>query len=525
MTGIPTTSRHFSTGAMQDIDTFVGLTSTRKTYSLSTKHSEQQRTFSAYCLATDYTCFGVSDGSTRFGNVHLLILQCRCPLESGMDNDIMILLTAYQRNLEFLSIGPLHPCAFANVLKPYLPWPMFLETLVVPWRLMSRQDTDFCQQVIEQSPQSLRALTVRAHCYGDGTGFRQQEFDTTRLPLDLFKHVDSFEGERKTEIHELNLQNQNLSGCKTTWIKYVDFCKLKTLQVWNCDGLDELLAEMENISREHNMQLHGLVLSLEEGFTTPVRVENFLSMTARLSYLHAAYVADTTAVGFPGFDIKCLRPHAATLKDLLLGIGSNGEFWHLHVPSIADIEWLTTTCTKLRQLAIPLPGITLKNAFSGQWGDCGTALLRLASLPRLKILRILTWPHVAADPLVDTMASINRRFSPGREKYLQSLHTIADSIARLFHQIRDEHADRLSVIMFGHTEAEQWVKDESGTGRMFFDLPITYKVRRVMTEFGLRTIVERIEPQEMKYEEPIAYVVDEDTDQGLSLEAYLSKKL
>ena len=50
--------------------------------------------------------------------------------------------------------------------------------------------------------------------------------------------------------------------------------------------------------------------------------------------------------------------------------------------------------------------------------------------------------------------------------------------------------------------------------------PATYKIRRVESEFGMLLETARIEPSEMQYEEPIAYVYDEDTDQGLSLESY-----
>lgn len=53
-----------------------------------------------------------------------------------------------------------------------------------------------------------------------------------------------------------------------------------------------------------------------------------------------------------------------------------------------------------------------------------------------------------------------------------------------------------------------------------FTLPITFRIKRVMGPDGLRTKIHRIEAAQMEYEEPIAYVVDEDTDQGLSLEAY-----
>lgn len=59
-----------------------------------------------------------------------------------------------------------------------------------------------------------------------------------------------------------------------------------------------------------------------------------------------------------------------------------------------------------------------------------------------------------------------------------------------------------------------------GSQSRLFEGPITYKVRRKQTEYGMITKAKRIEARLMEYEEPIAYVVDEDTDQGLSLESY-----
>ena len=106
------------------------------------------------------------------------------------------------------------------------------------------------------------------------------------------------------------------------------------------------------------------------------------------------------------------------------------------------------------------------------------------------------------------------------KRYLKQLDIIANSIARVFASLQGEHHQRLSVITFGSAEAHDVIADVDGVQDQLFSTPITYKVRRKETVYGLVTRVKRIEARLMKYEEPIAYVVDEDTDQGLSLEGY-----
>ena len=112
----------------------------------------------------------------------------------------------------------------------------------------------------------------------------------------------------------------------------------------------------------------------------------------------------------------------------------------------------------------------------------------------------------------------NRRWAQ-RLEYESKLDVIATSITSLFSRSRRKHCDRLSVITFGSAERQDFISHIDG-GKDRVIRPVTYKVRRAESEFGFLLSAERLEPRLMEYEEPIAYVVDEDTDQGLSLEAY-----
>jgi hypothetical protein len=108
-----------------------------------------------------------------------------------------------------------------------------------------------------------------------------------------------------------------------------------------------------------------------------------------------------------------------------------------------------------------------------------------------------------------------------RIAYLNGLDVVAESVARLFQRLRGEHQQRLSVITFGNAEYVHYIsRADGGQLEMFKGEPVTYKIMRESGKFGFRTKVKRMDPHLMEHIEPIAYVVDEDTDQGLSLEAY-----
>ena len=151
----------------------------------------------------------------------------------------------------------------------------------------------------------------------------------------------------------------------------------------------------------------------------------------------------------------------------------------------------------------------------------------LAALPKLKTLRILTWPVIGNE---EYLALDRSQGSLAHKKriYLKHLDIIATSIARQFSLVRREprqtfpgceyHA--LSVIIFGSAERRDAITQITGEQDVFDDGPISYKIWRKKTEFGTITKAKRIDSSLMEYEEPVAYVVDEDTDQGLSLEAY-----
>lgn len=83
-----------------------------------------------------------------------------CPLEQGIDNDLMILLAAQQRNLTSLSLGRLKTNAL-TIPESLLPWPAKLESIVVPYHYRPKLERSFYEDLVMRSLPTLRALTVR----------------------------------------------------------------------------------------------------------------------------------------------------------------------------------------------------------------------------------------------------------------------------------------------------------------------------------------------------------------------------
>lgn len=151
----------------------------------------------------------------------------------------------------------------------------------------------------------------------------------------------------------------------------------------------------------------------------------------------------------------------------------------------------------------------------------------LATLPKLKTLRILTWPIIADKEYLAIERIVQKR-THRRWFYLKYLDVLATSIVRkvryrrqdLQGEFPDTEYQGLSVLIFGSAERHDAITRADGWQDHYPIGPISYKVRRRETKFGAITIAERIDSRRMEFEEPVAYVVDEDTDQGLSLEAY-----
>ena len=190
----------------------------------------------------------------------------------------------------------------------------------------------------------------------------------------LFEHIGSGSDPQVPELNDINFQNQDFSTFTATWLRFIDFTKLRTLQIWNCDNVDHLLLALRDLATAQPMRLHGLVLSFESANQAPTLVEEFLSSFSGLQYVNLCYVPKKPHPAT--FDVRCLVNSRHSLKDLYLGIGSNATFRiPLHALYSEDLMWLSSNCPNLRQLAVALPMFHLDDALAGRWGAYGDALV------------------------------------------------------------------------------------------------------------------------------------------------------
>lgn len=290
-----------------------------------------------------------------------------------MDNDLMILLAATQRNLQIIAIGCLGNNAM-NIPTCLQPWPPAIDTIVIPFRLNGWQETKFYQQMIERSGKALKALTVRAERLGPI--FEEMvldEKDTTEvLARCLFTH--GLPNKTRVELKDLNFQCQDFSLAASTWVQVVDFSKLRSIRIWNCNEVDNLFQALLDSSTHEPLHLEGLILSLDRTSQFPTLAQEFVSSISGLQYLQLCYAP--VIIKDTGFDLRCLEKHKSTLKDLYLGIGANDiDLPPLHRFSHEELKWICSNCVGLRQLAIALPVLRLDDACAGRWGKFGDALV------------------------------------------------------------------------------------------------------------------------------------------------------
>ena len=221
----------------------------------------------------------------------------------------------------------------------------------------------------------MRALTVRTEYYGsvrDKT--TSADHPSGILARGLFKHHLPIGHHPSLELHDINFQNQNLCNTDDTWLRFVNFTTLKTLQVWNCDNVDDFIECLKKIASSHPLRLHGVVLSFELSKQSPKLAQDFVGSLSNLQYLNLCYSPEMSEEAF--FDVHCLEKSKKSIKDLYVGVGANANAnAPLYALQRSDIEWLCSNCLSLRQLAVALPPIRFDDAFAGRWGEIGEALV------------------------------------------------------------------------------------------------------------------------------------------------------
>lgn len=297
----------------------------------------------------------------------------------------MILLAARQTKLTFIGIGPLLLNSL-TIPECLLPYPSTIETLVIPWKIFGDLDIHFYREMIRRSTKTLRALTIRTEKVRPPWDKQMMHDRNTSdyMAKGLFGHCLPAGSHPMLELNDLNFQNQDLSLSKDMWLHFIDFTKLRTLQVWNCDNVNALLNEVQSIAcRDPSaLRIHGLVLSFEDASDTLGSAMSLISSISGLQYLNLCWPQELpdekSEKAMPDFSIRSLEKHKRSLQDLYLGIGANrlSPSRQLFVPKQNEFDYISSF-SRLRQLALALPPIRLDEAMTGQWGEFGRAVVSL----------------------------------------------------------------------------------------------------------------------------------------------------
>lgn len=252
-----------------------------------------------------------------------------------------------------------------------------METIIVPWRLLSHRDHDFYSELIKRSGKRLKALTIRVKQFAWHEHGGLHAGGCTELAQRLFEHGKGEHDQTPLQLRDINFQNQNLGSFDATWRHYIDMTKLRTIQIWNCYRVDFMLQSLIDLTKSHTLRLEGLVLSFEDTRDSPTLVETFLRSFTGLCYLNLCFVPENCIPGRKArpitFDIRCLAHHCRTMQDLYIGVGTNIPPGSLHtslwMPKMTDVQWLVSECRNLKQLAIAMPKLEVDHALSGEWGQ------------------------------------------------------------------------------------------------------------------------------------------------------------
>lgn len=153
------------------------------------------------------------------------------------------------------------------------------------------------------------------------------------------------------------------------WLQLIDFSKLRTLQIFDCEGVDDLLKRLIESKTCPLMRLHGLTLSFDALGDVPCLEAQFLTCISGLHFLHLSNVMED--VERTPFDIRCLDTHKHTLRDLYISPNMlfEDDTREIQAPLLSDVQWLSTYCPHLRQVAIAFPSLDIDDAFAGLWGE------------------------------------------------------------------------------------------------------------------------------------------------------------
>ena len=418
-----------------------------------------------------------------------------------------------QQKLQTIRCGIFHSALVDTLASPFAgqAWFASLRYLSIPSIVGDLDDLRGCNMILKQA-KHLKAISLPKEDLETETMPPDASLSDTRAELGLFartlfSHIAPFGDGKPLALEKVIIRGTDIRYADRSWLQVFDYAQMQCLVLRKCIGTcafpDQLATRLSSFETAFT--------SFEVMLTTTANVaqiERFLDVCSRLRNLTLSYHVDPMdSTSFPAN--ATLLQAAATLKVLMLDVraplANMPDRSEAFPPPPTYIQALVSDLPELQELAIGFPECILSNrkqilneAFRAQ-------LEAVAKLPKLRALRILSWPE-APDDIADDIRGLEEEIGVESEfmrlRYLPILDNFAAQVAKCIDGVRhDNGLSPLRALCIGSKWEQGLVVSEDGTAA-FSAEPVCYVTRWQLDFVGQKTVMAvRVSGSDVYYDE------------------------
>ena len=227
------------------------------------------------------------------------------------------------------------------------------------------------QKILQASP-GVKELTVSAGAFraSDERVPDDLQDTSTRAGLisrTIFSHLQPFDRCSPHMLTWLRLEHISLRYAADTYLRVIKFSVLKSLELYQCDGAENLFAQLSkpHIRPGQLKHLHWIQRNINESHV----LEAFEGMLESLLGLETLLIEIDTIDNLP--KAKAITHHGKTLKYLSIHVQSINNTLNYEPAEFTDI---CTSCPELVQLSVAFPNTSVDSAEASP--DYATFLVR-----------------------------------------------------------------------------------------------------------------------------------------------------
>lgn len=455
------------------------------------------------------------------------LVELKLPTETELDYDMLGLLALRQKEILSIRFG-ICASSLGRILRLPACGPHWLERLVAlqlptcvgPASLRGYGD------LIGRCADSLRELSFGS-CgklheleleddddIDDDDGSLQDDDDRDGLLSSLlFHHITPRGPQPALQLTRLTITGTDLCCAARTFMQYIDGRKLLHLNLRGCDNANDMLSAL--LGDDPDIQLSLKSFAYDGTAISPLWIESLIQACGSLErwYLYTKK-ADVLLSS-----LTPLLKHADTLQQLNIRIGLKNGVNYTDLDKLRAVSDLT----QLRQLGLRFSAVQLDEFFNRRWDDFEHALRLVACLPKLRMLRCLTWPipphgffrYLEDQGNDDDEPLRTNAYDLGKLRYAASLDLFATAVMQRIARFKGENANdsRMSVAhspaigrlpIFCVGDPQQAVQEITSVGATFkLTEPVCYVAAKVVDVFGQDSVIAMRTPlEEIKFMEP-----------------------